>query len=157
MFDRLWKGRRIERMWKGHRIDRLWKGRRIERIWRDHRKVVLAGGAVVVVVALLGTGLLLASTGKASVTPAPSIAARVATASPTFFTRWPAWPRTASTHSTTGSTFWPSRTKSWPCTMIRALPSGSSSAQMLMRPPLGVASSALFESRHSCSTSPSNR
>jgi hypothetical protein len=83
VFDRLWKGRRIERMWKGHRIDRLWKGRRIERIWRDHRKVVLAGGAVVVVVALLGTGLLLASTGKASVTPAPSIAARVATASPT--------------------------------------------------------------------------
>ena len=49
MFDRLWKGRRIERIWKGRKIDQLWKGRRIERIWQDHRRVVVAAGAVVVV------------------------------------------------------------------------------------------------------------
>ena len=74
MFDRLWRGRRIER---------IWQGRRIERIWQDHRRVVVASGAIVVVVALLGTGLLLATAGKASPTPSASIVARVASASPT--------------------------------------------------------------------------
>jgi hypothetical protein len=72
-------------------FERLWKGRRIERIWQDHRRVVVASGAIVVVVALLGTGLLVAAGGKASPTSAPSasasagvaIASASATASPT--------------------------------------------------------------------------
>ena len=83
MFDRLWKGRKIQHLWQGRRIERLWKGRRIERLWQSHRKVMVAGGAIVVVVALLGTGLLVAAVSKTSPTPAPSIVARVASGSPT--------------------------------------------------------------------------
>ena len=82
MIDRLWKGRKIQHLWQGRRIERLWKGRRIEQLWQSHRKVMVASGAIVVVVALLGTGLLVATVGKASPTTAPSIVARVASASP---------------------------------------------------------------------------
>jgi len=73
VFDRLWKGRRIER---------IWQGRRIERIWHDHRRVVVAAGAGILVVALIGTGLLVAAGGKASPTLAPSASIGVAIASP---------------------------------------------------------------------------